>query len=151
MFRDEMGLSFMNKLSTEVREKLVHMEWSSGKGRYDFIIFLSESGKITDTTPIMLIECKRKGFTKSDMNQLVNYLAGKRMVVSVIGTSLNITSNQLDYWNENSAKIQGSGQLKNHVDFKLLDIVGDSDDWGFEGHVDEYTKIVVDEIQNMNN
>jgi len=148
MFRDQIGLSFLNKLSVETREKLVHMEWSDGKARYDFHIFLSDDGKISQTTPIMLIECKRKGFTKTDMNQLVNYSVGKSYVTSVIGTSIRVTSKQLDYWNENSAKIQGSGQLKNHIDFKLLDIVGDSDDWGFESYVDEYTKIVVDEMQN---
>ena len=41
-YRDELGLSFLNKLSVDVRKKLVHMEWSSGSGRYDFHIFLSK-------------------------------------------------------------------------------------------------------------
>ena len=147
-YRDELGLSFLNKLSVDVRKKLVHMEWSSGSGRYDFYIFLSKDGKITDSTPIILIECKRKGFTKSDMNQLINYLVGTNKVVSVIGTSLGITPKQFKYWDENSSKIQGSGQLSHNVNFKLHDIIGDDDEWGFENYVDEYTRIVVDEIQN---
>jgi len=147
MFRDELGVGFLNDLPVKTRKKLVHMEWSSGSGRYDFHIFLSEDGKITDRTEILLIECKRKGFTKSDMNQLVNYLVGKSRVVSVVGTSLGITSTQFDYWNENSSKIQGSGQLSSDVEFHLMDIVGENDDWGFESYVEEYTKIVVDELE----
>ena len=147
MFRDELGIGFLNDLPVKTREKLVHMEWSSGSGRYDFHIFLSEDGKITDRTKILLIECKRKGFTKTDMNQLVNYLVGKSRVVSVVGTSLGITSSQFDYWNENSSKIQGSGQLSQSVEFHLMDIVGENDDWGFESYVEEYTKIVVDELE----
>ena len=147
MFRDELGIGFLNDLPVKTREKLVHMEWSSGSGRYDFHIFLSEDGKITDRTKILLIECKRKGFTKTDMNQLVNYLVGKSRVVSVVGTSLGITSSQFDYWNENSSKIQGSGQLSQSVEFHLMDIVGENDDWGFKSYVEEYTKIVVDELE----
>ena len=81
------------------------------------------------------------------MNQLVNYLVGKSRVVSVVGTSLGITSTQFDYWNENSSKIQGSGQLSSDVEFHLMDIVGETDDWGFESYVEEYTKIVVDELE----
>ena len=82
------------------------------------------------------------------MNQLVNYLVGKSKVVSVIGTSLGITPKQIKYWNENSSKIQGSGQLSHNVDFKLHDIIGDDDEWGFENYVDEYTRIVVDDMAN---
>ena len=28
-----------------------------------------------------------------------------------------------------------------------MDVVGESDDWGFEQYVDEYTKTVVEEIE----
>ena len=149
LFRDDLDIGFLNDLPVKTRKKLVHMEWSSGSGRYDFHIWLSEDGKITDKTKIMLIECKRKGFTTSDMNQLVNYLVGKSRVVSVVGTSLGITSKQVDYWNGNSSKIQGSGQLAQNVNFKLMDIVGESDDWGFESYVEEYTRIVVDELDEL--
>ncbi len=124
------------------------MEWSSGNERYDFHIFLSEDGKITSETKILLIECKRKGFTKSDMNQLVNYLVGKSKVVSVVGTSLGINTKQRNYWDKNSSKIKGSGQLSFDVEFNLVDITGENDDWGFESYVDEYQKIVIKEIED---
>ena len=81
------------------------------------------------------------------MEQLVNYLVGKPNVVNVIGTSLGISGKQFNYWNSNSSKIQGSGQLSHHVEFTLMDIMGESDDWGFEQYVDEYTKTVVEEIE----
>jgi len=147
-FRDHLGVGFLNNLSVKIRKKLVHMEWSSGSERYDFHIFLSEDGKITSETKILLIECKRKGFTKSDMNQLVNYLVGKSKVVSVVGTSLGINTKQRNYWDKNSSKIKGSGQLSFDVEFNLVDITGENDDWGFESYVDEYQKIVIKEIED---
>ena len=147
MFRDELGLGFMNDMDSKTRKKIVHMEWSDSSDRYDFHIFNAVEGKVTQDTDITLIECKRKGFKKGDMEQLVNYLVGKPNVVNVIGTSLGISGKQFNYWNSNSSKIQGSGQLSHHVEFTLMDIMGESDDWGFEQYVDEYTKTVVEEIE----
>jgi hypothetical protein len=143
-FRDTFGLGFMNDMTVKQREKLVHMEWSSGNNRFDFLIWLAENAKVTDKTYCLIIECKRNGFKKSDMNQLEDYLLKTKNAIRCLGTSVNITENQIKYWNGSSSEINGSGQLKNHIDFDLIDL----EEWGFDNYMAEYHQRALDTIEN---
>ena len=147
LFRNEFGLGFMNKMTVKQREKLVHMEWSKGSNRYDFLIWLAENAKVTSKTNRLIIECKRNGFTKANMNQLEDYLIKTANAVRVLGTSVNITSNQFTYWNESSSEINGSGMLSNHIEFDLIDL----DEWGFANYLDEYHQRALDAIEKNKN
>jgi len=144
LFRDTFGLGFMNDMSVRQREKLVHMEWSSGNNRFDFLIWLAENGKVTSKTECLIIECKRNGYKKSDMNQLEDYLLKTKNAIKCLGTSVNITENQIKYWNGSSSEINGSGQLANHIDFDLIDI----GDWGFDNFMEVYHQKALDTIES---
>ena len=143
-FRKTFGLEFMNSLSVKQREKLVDMEWSTGNNRFDFLIWLAEDGKVTDRTNCLIIECKRNGFKKSDMNQLEDYLLKTKNAIKCIGTSVNITEKQIKYWNGSSSLINGNGQLKNHTEFDLIDL----EEWGFDNYMAEYHQKALDTIES---
>jgi hypothetical protein len=138
-FRKDIGLEWLNSLTTQQREKLVYLEWSAGKDRFDFHIWLAEDGKVTPTTKKILAESKRKGFGDSEFNQLFRYMGSESKVVGGIGLSIGISPTHITNFNKITTKIQGSGQMAVRPTFHLLDLL----DYGFENYLEEYTKIAM--------
>lgn len=138
-FRKDIGLEWMNSLTTQQREKLVYLEWSAGKDRFDFYIWLAEDGKVTPTTKKILAESKRKGFGDGEFNQLFRYMGSESKVVGGIGLSIGISPTHITNFNKITTKIQGSGQLAVRPTFHLLDLL----DYGFENYLEEYTEIAM--------
>jgi hypothetical protein len=138
-FRKDIGLSWMDKLSIAQREKLVYLEWSAGKDRFDFYIWLAKDGKVGPTTKKILAESKRKGFGDVEFNQLFRYMGSESNVVGGIGLSIGISSTHITNFNKITTKIQGSGQLAIRPTFHLLDLL----DYGFENYLEEYSTIAM--------
>ena len=140
-FREEIGLAWMNDLSSSIRDKICKPEWCSGKGRFDLHIWIAKDGKINSSTQKIIIECKRKGFNTDDFNQLYSYIGQTAKCVGGIGLSIDIKPNHNTNFDAYSTSIQGSGQMSNDISFYLTDLL----DYGFNNFVDEYTKIAMAE------
>lgn len=148
IFRDDIGLGWMNDLEKSERKDITHMEWStSGGDRHDFHIWNAKDGRITQNTTKTIIENKRKGFTDSNTCQLNKYVASTPNCTNAVGISIGIGEKAFTEWSKTIASIQGSGQYKNHIDFKLIDLLDSDDSYGFSNYIDEYEQMAVDIIE----
>lgn len=148
IFRNDIGLGWMNDLDNSIKKHITHMEWStSGGDRHDFHIWNTKDGKITQNTTKTIIENKRKGFTDSNISQLNKYVASTPNCTNAIGISIGIGEKAFTEWSKTIASIQGSGQYKNHIDFKLIDLLDSDDSYGFSNFIDEYEQKAFDIIE----
>jgi hypothetical protein len=134
--RDKYQLSFLNDLSIEEREKVVHKEWDDAEGRLDFKIFLinETDGVITQDTPILIIETKRKDFSVTDRRQAITYMASTSKCTRIMAISLGISTSAIDNWNKLATKVCGSGQLRFQPKFDMIDVAK----IGFNSFLKEY-------------
>jgi hypothetical protein len=140
MFRKRWNLGFLNVLSKEIREKVVHLEWDSDEGRHDFKIFITDKdGNVTADTKNVIIECKREDFNPAARQQSIGYVTTTKNTTMIIGVSRNIKPKNVEAWNKFLTKIKGSGQLSFQLDDALIDVK----DWGFEEAYDTYTSLAL--------
>jgi hypothetical protein len=138
-FRESIGLGWMTKLTIPEREKLVYLEWSAGKDRFDFYIWVAKDGKVTSTTKKIIGESKRKGYDDNAFNQLNRYMSSESKVIGGIGFSCNISETHITGFDKITTKIKGAGQYKTTPEFYLCDLL----DWGFANYMNEYTKLAM--------
>ena len=138
-FRESIGLGWMSKLTVPQREKLVFLEWSAGKDRFDFYIWVAEDGKVTSATKKIIGESKRKGFDDKAFNQLNRYISSEPKVIGGIGFSCNIGDKNILAFDKITTKIKGAGQYTTTPEFYLCDLL----EWGFDNHMSEYTKLAM--------
>ena len=122
--RDKYDLSFLNDMSTEDRENVVFMEWDDAESRLDFKIFLvnETDGVVTQDTPVLVIETKRKDFNVSDRRQAVTYMASTSKCTRIMGISLDIAQSSFDGWSKLTTKVCGSGQMSFQPKFDMIDV-----------------------------
>ena len=136
-FRNDIGLGWMSKLSIKQREKLVFLEWSAGKDRFDFYIWVAKNGQVGPNTKKIIGESKKKGFDSKALNQLNGYIASEAKVVGGIGFSCSISDKDSGDFTKTTTKIKGAGQYKVTQDFHLMDLLS----YGFDNYVNEYTTL----------
>ena len=140
MFRNRWNLGFLNTLSKEIREKVVHLEWDADEGRHDFKIFITDKdGNVTADTKNIIIECKRDDFNTAARQQSMGYVSTTKNTKMIIGVSRNIKTKNVEAWNKFLTKVKGSGQLSFQLDDALIDVK----DWGFEEAYDTYTSLAL--------
>ena len=122
--RDKYDLSFLNDMTPEERRKVVFMEWDDAEGRLDFKIFLvnETDGVVTQDTPVLVIEAKRKDFNVSDRRQAVTYMASTSRCTRIMAISLGISQSSFDGWSKLTTKVCGSGQLNFQPKFDMIDV-----------------------------
>lgn len=148
IFREDIGLGWMNDLSEPQRKDITHMEWStSGKDRHDFHIWNAYDGKINQNTTKTIIENKRKNFLDSNLCQLIKYVSKTKNCTHAVGISIGITKEAFTDWNKTISEIKGSGQYKNEIEFKLVDLLDSDDSYGFSNYIDEYEQLALDKIE----
>ncbi len=122
--RDKYDLSFLNTMKTEERRKVVFMEWDDAEGRLDFKIFLvnETDGVVTQDTPVLVIETKRKDFNVSDRRQAITYMASTSKCTRIMAISLDISQSSFDGWSKLTTKVCGSGQMSFQPKFDMIDV-----------------------------
>lgn len=139
MFREDIGLGWMSKLSVKQREKLVFLEWSAGKDRFDFYIWYAKNGLVGPQTKKIIGESKKKGFDSNALNQLNGYIASEPGVVGGIGFSCSISEKHKGDFTKTTTKIKGAGQYKVTQEFHLIDLL----DYRFDNYASEYTTLAM--------
>lgn len=148
IFRDDIGLGWMNNLTEQQRADITQMEWStSGKDRHDFHIWNAYDGKINQNTTKTIIENKRKNFLDSNLCQLLKYVSKTTNCTRAVGISIGITKDAFTDWKRTIAEIKGSGQYKHDIEFKLVDLLDADDSYGFSNYIDEYEQLALDKIE----
>jgi hypothetical protein len=124
LVRDKYDLSFLNEMESEEREKVVYLEWDGAEGRQDFKIFLvnETDGVVTQDTPVLVIEVKRKDFNVSDRRQAITYMASTSKCTRIMALSLGISQSSFTAWNKLTAKVCNSGQLSFQPKFDIADV-----------------------------
>lgn len=135
-FRKEYNLSFLNNMKIEERKKVVFMEWDDAESRLDFKIFLvnETDGVVTQNTPVLVIETKRKDFNVSDRRQAITYMASTPNCTRIMGISLDISQSSFDAWGKLTAKVCGSGQMSFKPKFDMIDVA----EFGFNSFLKTY-------------
>ena len=139
LFRESIGLGWMTQLTIPQRKKLVYLEWSAGKDRFDFYIWVAKDGKVTSTTKKIIGESKRKGYDDKAFNQLNRYMSSESKVIGGIGFSCNISETHITAFDKITTKIKGAGQYSSTPEFHLCDLL----DWNFSHYMSEYTKLAI--------
>ena len=111
-------------MTPEERRKVVFMEWDDAEGRLDFKIFLvnETDGVVTQDTPVLVIEAKRKDFNVSDRRQAVTYMASTSRCTRIMAISLGISQSSFDGWSKLTTKVCGSGQMNFQPKFDMIDV-----------------------------
>lgn len=147
--RNNIGASFMNKLSTEERADLVVMEdWNGKATRLDISIRYPKelSGKDEDT--YIVIEMKKDDFNLTDIKQLFLYDYKTRGCTHIWGASCGITETNYKHFKTWKSDVNKNGQRRlNDVKGGLIDL--DKGLYRWPQVSDYYQNIVDDELEKL--
>ena len=147
LFRENIGLAPMNKMTPAERSKIVKLETSKDSDRYDIRIYMIwlTNNKLTAKTPYWIGEVKRNDYNRNDRNQLYAYAVKNREMVMGVAISNKITPKSHKSFTDDAGIIEKTERL-NDVSFKIIDV----DDYGFndDSVFREYLKLAQDATEN---
>jgi hypothetical protein len=118
--RDCLGLSFLNKMTPEERDKYVTMEDKDGINRYDIsvrvpkgtILHLDGVDKSFDEEVFILIENKKVKWKDADCKQSTHYASSKLSCVYVWGMSIQISDEMKKNFSDHFTQLEKGKQFR---------------------------------------